>query len=506
MLWSLPLSIFVEFKLLLLVVDNVSAEEECIFGGQIFQAGESLGNTFTTRCGSASEFPCYCNPQADPPIDCPYCGIATLDDVLVCGQVGEENISVVNLQGVPQDCSCQIDPMTGQPKAICNDDVCTLELDDGTVELFSNGESFENFLTTRCGSSSEYPCFCNTALPNQIDCPYCGFVTITGDLTCARVDETIIYQNSDNQQIQCTCREDLSSDCGEIITTNHPTLRPTQRPTHSQTKNPTEIPIQPSTLNPALSPFSQPPETMQPTVTPIITPTRSPTKEPTSESSTTSPSSATMPTKPGFDKPTVLLPNRPPVMSPGIKPLAPTSPPLEGCMYRNTDDGSTSFVQAGESFGKHVTGPCTSWEDWPTFCNPEIPGNKEYPYCAFSPSGQVEDEDGNASSLVCAQSGARVLVPTSDGSITDCSCLFLNPAIGPASSCPDLMIDLAFPTTSAPTNVPSKMPLTQSPTNDLPSKSPSSRERSSSSPPSSLPTKIVGCLVALFGTVYWNGF
>jgi hypothetical protein len=169
------------WSLSLLVVRVPAQEVEiCILGGQVFQAGDPLGDLFTTLCGSASEFPCYCNPQADPPIDCPYCGIATSTG-LTCAQVGEESISIVNLQGVSQDCACQIGFNTGVPEAVCKDDVCTLELDDGSAKSFANGESYGEFLTTRCGPPSEYPCFCNTDLPNQIDCPYCGFVTNTGD-------------------------------------------------------------------------------------------------------------------------------------------------------------------------------------------------------------------------------------------------------------------------------------------------------------------------------------
>ncbi len=41
--------------------------------GYIYHEDEIVG-TFETKCGSVEEFPCYCAPDLDPPISCPYCG------------------------------------------------------------------------------------------------------------------------------------------------------------------------------------------------------------------------------------------------------------------------------------------------------------------------------------------------------------------------------------------------------------------------------------------------
>jgi hypothetical protein len=235
-------------------------------------------------------------------------------------------------------------------------------------------------------------------------------------------------------------------------------------------------------LSPALPPFFNPaptkaPETVQPTVMDTNAPstgapsTLPPTGMPIQQPTTVQP-------PPTFDKPTILLPNRPPNITPVSIPVTPQ--PSDGCFYQNIEDDSKEFVETGESFGKHVTGLCSPWEDWPTFCNPQLPGNREYPYCVFSPSGPSGNEEDF---LVCARSGERVTVPTSDGSIEECSCLYLNPFIGPVSSCPDLMVDWTIPTTSAPSEAPSQTPSTHSPT-EMPStvEPPSSQEPSPSSP------------------------
>jgi hypothetical protein len=69
---------------------------------------------------------------------------------------------------------------------------------------FQRGESFGDYVETRCGSPLEFPCYCNPDLPNQMECPYCGFVDVNGELLCAHDGEIVTYFDGDIEQT-CSC-------------------------------------------------------------------------------------------------------------------------------------------------------------------------------------------------------------------------------------------------------------------------------------------------------------
>lgn len=89
------------------------------------------------------------------------------------------------------------------------DDFCSFTLESGEVITFTIGQSFGSYATNLCGSAEEFPCFCNPALSNQVECPYCGFLSSDGSLYCARDQETISYQDGD---INRTCRCEIPDD------------------------------------------------------------------------------------------------------------------------------------------------------------------------------------------------------------------------------------------------------------------------------------------------------
>lgn len=104
-----------------------------------------------------------------------------------------------------------------------NDTVCTLETDYGELVMIPDGESYGNYLTTRCGSSEDYPCFCNMG---QVQCPYCAFVDqASSRLYCARHNETIEYPDGTSYK-RCTCEipeipwHDPITSCQEIPSPN----------------------------------------------------------------------------------------------------------------------------------------------------------------------------------------------------------------------------------------------------------------------------------------------
>jgi hypothetical protein len=78
-------------------------------------------------------------------------------------------------------------------------------LDDGTIATFDDGEPYGEAVVTRCGSATDYPCFCNPQAVDQAECPYCGFVTGDGTLYCAKHEETIVFvDGSINRECSCT--------------------------------------------------------------------------------------------------------------------------------------------------------------------------------------------------------------------------------------------------------------------------------------------------------------
>jgi hypothetical protein len=416
----------------------------CTIDGVTYQEGESLGDSFSTRCGAASDWPCYCSPTLDPPVECPYCGIPDLGQGLVCARDGE-SVSIVNLDGIQQLCSCNVGS-TGTPEQTCVDqgddeEVCTIEVFDGRQVEFENGESFGQFLPTRCkGGGEDYPCFCNTSLPDQVECPYCTFVDVSGDLVCARSNETIIYEDTLDDFIQCTCFDGTFSSClpvaptVPVATTRSPTISPTildgETSSPSVPSSALQSPM-PSTAASSLAPTTTDSIVRQPT----IPPSRAPIVD--------------------FDKASLLGPARPPI--PELQ--------IGGCLYPDAVSKSFEFIEEGAVFGQEISGPCSPHSEWPVYCNPNIPGGGlEYPYCVFSTlviEETIGGNEANSTGVVCARSEERVLVTKPDGTTEECSCLYFNPLLGAVSSCTLLPFNLSFP---APTQAPTIAGATPVPT------------------------------------------
>jgi hypothetical protein len=412
---------------------------------------------------------------------------------LVCAKQ-DETVSIISQDGDLQDCEClkTLDSAgDSHLQATCRDyfatnppngddtvgdgddggidgddevdvnDVCTLEL-DGTSQTFQNGESFGTALRTRCIDALEYPCFCDTSLPTRIRCPYCGYPTVTGELVCAELNETIQFTGAANKATECTCLDDSSSSsiCRDLT-------EPTPQPTVT-------IPVTAMPTNaPTISPTTPEPSTPSPTEPTTATPRPSISR---------APSMAPFPTTPwptaGIDKPSIFKPNRNPV----AEPTSPKPSP-DGCFFNLKSDNALGFVENGRAFGEDVVGPCPH-EDFPVICNTRLTGKLEYPYCVFSSYLQQENmttkpDSSNSGQrpmstvTMCAASGSRVLLSREDGSRELCGCLYNNPAIGPVSQCK--MFDFNY-TEVMPTPSPSLAPITASekPSDDSPTSSSSS--------------------------------
>lgn len=219
------LSCFTVNTILLLQLVNASAQVAyCDFGDNngipiIFFSGESIASIRPSRCGP--EYPCFCDPDLEGQISCPYCALPGFGGELFCAEDGGE-VSFLDENGVNQLCSCSISD-DGEPISNCRstgasppevsieppDNFCELELDNGDVLIFGRGDSYGEFRQTRCGSPSEFPCFCNPDLPGQIYCPYCSFANEDGELFCAKDDEIITYEDGDTSK---TCSCDIPGD------------------------------------------------------------------------------------------------------------------------------------------------------------------------------------------------------------------------------------------------------------------------------------------------------
>lgn len=445
--------------LVLLLANMVLAQETCFLSGVTFRRGDSLGENFVTRCGSAAEFPCFCNPDLDPPVECPYCGLATSSDNLLC--IGDNEVVTFNgVNGIDQTCECQVPFPFSNPVSTCrpaNNDApqntCTIQLPTGAVQTFARGESLDNVLPNRC--ESEFPCFCNPDAPDQIECPYCRFPTQGGDLVCARDGDIVSFRdmNGDDQNCECQIPNDpaapfqsscstttdgtdtprppvvipvddvctLELDNGSVLTFENgesygdfmPTRcgAPSEFPCFCNTALPNQIqcPYCGFTTGRGELFCAQDQETIEYQDADLM---RS--------------CSCEIP-----DDPT-----RQPIRTCQSTPILSTTPPqAENSCTVQVLGGSTVSIADGDSFGNLVEGACGSASEWPAFCNTDLfvtgisrqgtvvgADNVEYPYCIF--------ENTFSGATVCARDNQEVEFRDDNGIDLTCTCVVALPLLG----------------------------------------------------------------------------
>jgi hypothetical protein len=205
----------------------------CVFDdGQEYQAGESVGDSFVTRCGDSSEWPCFCDPQLTFQAFCPYCGFSDMDGTLHCARDGE----TISYQdgSITRVCSCALDPddPAAEPMRNCTveggdgspdetptfDGQCTLPDAEGNLVEIDNGESFGDLIEGACGPASIWPSYCRVLDEDgnfDFLYPYCVFDDVsledseTGSL-CAMDGDVIEFTDENNvpQSCNCTISED----------------------------------------------------------------------------------------------------------------------------------------------------------------------------------------------------------------------------------------------------------------------------------------------------------
>lgn len=459
----------------------IQAQDTCDWNGQVFQKGQSLGDAFATRCGSALDFPCYCNPELDPPIECPYCGYAQENGNLLCA--GDlEIVSFADLEGNDKTCECAAPRGGGDPTPNCDissensGGTCTIDLPDGNSRTFAPGESLGDFLPNRCGS--DFPCYCNPRVPGQIECPYCRFAAMGGGLVCARDAETVTYQDMDGEFQMCSCeiqnREPLTRCDASAPPAEGPAQAPVQAPSRPLTPT-DQIDVCSLELESGQIVTFQNGESYGD----YLTNRCGTTDEFPCYCNPNLPNKVECPYC-GFvsgdgglfcaqDKETISFsdgsvmrtcsceipddPSEEPIRSCAVGDLPPTSapilpPPTSGCTVSQAN-GEQVTIEEGESFGILVEGVCGAAKEWPSFCNSaasisrQIADNVEYPYCIF--------ENTESGDPVCSRNNEQARFVDDNGVEQVCGCLYLSDALGGAQSTCRPANDAA---TSAPTATP----------------------------------------------------
>lgn len=264
------------FLLLSIGITFSQDDNVCVFGSDVFLPGENLGDAMVTRCGTAEEWPCFCNPALETMAECPYCPFSAADGSLHCAR---NNETIVFEDGsISRNCSCVIpeDP-TQSPIRECSVVApsvgCNWFDEDFNPVIFENGTSFGELGEGVCGSTTEWPSLCYVPPGSQggddflINYPYCVFTdTQSGDEVCAHDGSNVTYINNEGIEVYCTCIYTIN--VGQVVSCK--STSPTSPPAPSVPTNPTAVSGAPVTAGPAQAPVNTPvqspvPETAVPT-------------------------------------------------------------------------------------------------------------------------------------------------------------------------------------------------------------------------------------------------
>lgn len=444
--------------LLLLLLVAATGQDTCNYEGTEFQRGESLGDSFSTRCGSSDEFPCFCNPDLDPPVECPYCAHIILGGSLLCASDGE-TVGFIDRNGEEQTCACSA-PSGAKPSSDCsvdpivssNNDICEIESTDGITQIFFRGESVASARPSRCGP--EYPCFCDPDVEGQISCPYCVFPAFGGQLFCAEDGGNLSFRDENGVNRVCSCEISENGDPVSECRRTSATLPP-EEPDSEPAADFCELELDNGDVlifgrGESYGEFRQTrcgsssdfpcfcnPDLPGQIYCPYCGFTNEDgelfcAKDDETISFTDGDSLQTC----SCEIPTNEL--SPPITScsegeiPNTR--APGIVPSTTCRVQN-EFGRFVEVDAGESFEELVDGPCGSGEEWPAFCNPGLAiarqtgGDEdfiEYPYCVF--------ENTRSGEPACARSNGQVTFIDDNDVVQRCSCSYLGATFGGAQS------------------------------------------------------------------------
>lgn len=366
----------------------------------------------------------------------------------------------MDVDGVGQRCTCSVDS-NNVPSSTCEEDPsveqCSIVRSDGTIFTQPPGQQFGR--QSRCGATSDFPCYCNPNVPSGIECPYCSFATLTQGLLCLGDGESRLFDSISGLRTMCSCEIPFPFDLPIQDCVTVPTAAPvvgTQTGCTlfdattgqsvfvndgdslgnlfvSDCGPPQDWPCfcNVDATDQIECPYCEIPQANGSTVCQIR-----------NEIATTVNSdgqSQTCKCQPGDS----LVPTLECGAFPTPAPVSPT----EGCVVPGSNPQT---IANSERFGEEVTGACGSHLNWPSFCNTQLQGEIEYPYCQYT--------DTASGSTLCAKDGQSVQYSTNDGasSATICDCSYTT-IDGAQSSCRPV----PTPAPVNPTLEPTDAPITQ---------------------------------------------
>ena len=409
-----------------------------------------------SRCGP--NFQCLCNP--DIPItqlQCNFCAYPTINGSLVCAHDGQ-TVSFTNASGgMNQYCLCSagtttcypgtLQPSTPVPSSPISPTIPTPTVEpsfasptfspsltftptgnnptmipatflntgscqirdqfNGSFLQFANGSSFGGALTTRCGPESEYPCYCLNA---AIVCPYCGFPLTTGQLICAKNNQTIQFQDA-GTILDCFCA--IASDGTARKSRQARDLNKTLFPTTLHPNNPSS----------------------SPTIAPV----------------------------------SILFPRSFSPIPTHVPTLTPTFVKNECLAGNGTSQGNSTKAQqqsSSDTSNLSSVGPCGPLKEWPFVCDSTTTNNSLkgiiYPYCIF---------ETYLGEKICAKNGQTIQFTDVLGDEQRCTCIYFDSALGGLGHCQQQFLP-SFPSqhpsappprTPGPIRLPQKLPSTNLP-------------------------------------------
>jgi hypothetical protein len=203
------------------------------------QPGQEIGRE--SRCGTTSEYPCRCDPNRAGQIDCPYCAHAAPNGGLVC-LAADETDTFIALGDMERTCECFVGKTPSFPmQSTCADILqpiinpvaqCTFtNPTTGGLVMVDHGASLADldFLqaVSPCGAASEWPCFCNTELDDQIECPYCSLpIGDDGEYLCGTDSDVLQVPQDDGTTVSCQCDIADAFTDPKVVCGNFPTPAP----------------------------------------------------------------------------------------------------------------------------------------------------------------------------------------------------------------------------------------------------------------------------------------
>jgi hypothetical protein len=184
-------------------------------------------------CGSRTKYPCYCNPNIQGQLECPYCTVTNGDTVECLKNQESKRFNIFGKGG--QSCECDYGTRSNlnfPALPNCNaHDGCTVEESTGDVTFYNNGDKIQRKEGV-CGNG--FPYLCDTsgtsAATDNLKYPYCEFTDQSGATRCATDGETISFIDENGKNVQCSCEirtfgaQKQCSSSSESAATPPPTL------------------------------------------------------------------------------------------------------------------------------------------------------------------------------------------------------------------------------------------------------------------------------------------